>query len=78
MPPRVPISRRIVDDVRAQIRSGALKPGDRLPSIAGLQQQYECSDTPVKAALSTLHTLGLIEGHQGRANFVTDEAPALA
>lgn len=78
LPPRVPISRRIVDDVRAQIRSGELKPGDRLPSIVGLQALYECSDTPVKSALSTLHTLGLIEGHQGKANFVAKDAPALA
>lgn len=76
--PRVPISRRIVDDIRAQIRSGELKPGDPLPSVSALRELYNCSDTPVKTAIHDLQTLGLVEGHQGKANFVTAEAPGLA
>lgn len=79
MPPRAkPISMRIVEDIRAQIRSGQLKPGDAIPSINTLREMYDASETPVKAAIRDLQTLELIEGHQGKGNFVTPGAPAKA
>lgn len=68
--PAVPVYRRIIQDIRDRIESGELRPGDKLPSIAELMQEYECSDTPVKAALGRLQDAGLLEGHQGRGVYV--------
>ncbi|WP_245722539.1 GntR family transcriptional regulator [Micromonospora matsumotoense] len=45
--PRKPVYEQVVDDVIASVRSGTLKPGDRLPTIAQLAQQYSSSDNPI-------------------------------
>jgi GntR family transcriptional regulator len=66
----VPVYRKIIDDIRQQIVTGELRPGDKLPSISQLMEQYECSDTPVKAALGRLQDAGWLEGHQGRGVYV--------
>lgn len=68
--PAVPVYRKIINDIRERIESGELKAGDKLPSIAELMQAYECSDTPVKAALGRLQDAGVLEGHQGRGVYV--------
>jgi GntR family transcriptional regulator len=72
--PVTPVYRRIIVDIRKRIDSGQLKAGDKLPSIAELQQQYKCSDTPVKAALGRLQDAGVLEGHQGRGVYVAGGA----
>jgi GntR family transcriptional regulator len=66
----VPLYRRIIADIRSQIDSAVLKPGDKLPSIAELMREYECSDTPVKTALGRLEEAGVLVGHQGRGVYV--------
>jgi GntR family transcriptional regulator len=70
--PRMPDYQRIAGDIRGKIATGELRPGDRLPSISQLQQQYGVSAQPVKSALLVLQTEGLVEGHQGRGVFVID------
>jgi GntR family transcriptional regulator len=72
--PRMPDYQRIANDIKEKITSGALRPGDRLPSISQLQKQYGVSAQPVKSALLVLQTEGLTEGHQGRGVFVLDPA----
>lgn len=66
----VPVYRRIMADLRGQVESGRLKGGDKVPSISELMRAYECSDTPVKAALGRLEDAGLLVGHQGRGVYV--------
>jgi DNA-binding GntR family transcriptional regulator len=68
----MPDYQRIAGDIRGKIATGELRPGDRLPSISQLQQQYGVSAQPVKSALLVLQTEGLVEGHQGRGVFVID------
>ena len=65
-----PVYRLIVDDIRTQIANGVLKPGQKLPSIAALADQYECSQTQVKTAIVILRELGVVEGRQGVGVFV--------
>ena len=43
-----------------QITGGELRPGDRLPSIVSLAQQYEVALTTVRKALDTLKADGLV------------------
>ena len=66
----VPVYRKIINDIRQQIATGQLRPGDKLPSITQLMEEYECSDTPVKSALGRLQDAGWVEGHQGRGVYV--------
>ncbi|GGM46036.1 hypothetical protein GCM10011608_33510 [Micromonospora sonchi] len=74
--PRQPVYEQIIADVIASIQSGALQPGDKLPSIAQLCEQYRASPTPIRFALRILDERGWIEVHQGKGSFVADEPPA--
>jgi GntR family transcriptional regulator len=46
--------------LRAQIEGGELSPGDRLPSITSLAQQYGLAMTTVRKALDALKAEGLV------------------
>ena len=74
--PRRPVYEQVIDDVTASVRSGQLKPGDKLPSIAELCEQYKASATPIRLALRILDERGWIEVHQGRGSFVAGHPPA--
>ncbi|MFI0791684.1 winged helix-turn-helix domain-containing protein [Micromonospora rubida] len=65
-----PDYQRIADDLREQIASQKLKPGDKLPSKRELREAYGTSAQPVDAALFLLRAEGLIEGRQGKGTFV--------
>ncbi|GAA5073556.1 DNA-binding GntR family transcriptional regulator [Thermocatellispora tengchongensis] len=67
---------QIADDLRAQIRGGALAPGDPLPSTAQLAEQYDASLSVVKMAVGILRNEGLVVGQQGKGVFVRDQAEA--
>jgi GntR family transcriptional regulator len=54
-----------------EIESGALAPGDRLPSTAQMCEEFKVSPNVVKAAVSILRTKKLVIGMQGKAVFVT-------
>src|SRR5262245_32971549 len=66
---------QIADDLRTQIRGGALAPGQALPSTAQLAQQYDASLSVVKMAVGILRNEGLVIGQQGRGVFVRDLEP---
>lgn len=66
-----PLYQLVVDDIRARIASGALKPGDKLPRIADMAESYGVGQTTVKTALMILNQSGHIEGQQGKASFVS-------
>ncbi|MFG1847981.1 winged helix-turn-helix domain-containing protein [Micromonospora carbonacea] len=63
---------RIADDVIADVRSGKLKPGDRLPSVAETRVRYGVSYGTVQLAYVRLEALRVIRRHQGKGVFVTD------
>ncbi|MBB5826934.1 winged helix-turn-helix domain-containing protein [Micromonospora carbonacea] len=63
---------RIADDVIADVRSGKLKPGDRLPSVAETRVSYGASYGTVQLAYVRLEALRVIRRHQGKGVFVTD------
>lgn len=63
---------QVADDLRHQIRTGALSAGDPLPSTARLAERHECSAAVIKMAVGVLRTEGLVIGQQGKAVFVRD------
>ncbi|MFE0034316.1 GntR family transcriptional regulator [[Kitasatospora] papulosa] len=60
----------IAGDVRHQITTGRLKPGERLPSEVGLAARYRVSTVTLRRALAVLQGEGLIEKIHGKGNFV--------
>ena len=61
-----PVYLRIADDLREQIASGALRPGDDVPTEAELAERWHTSRGPIRNALSALRSEGLIETTRGR------------
>jgi GntR family transcriptional regulator len=61
---------QVVRDIREQISSGQLKPGDKLPSFAVLCKQYDVSNTVIRAAMLLLKAEGLIDGRQGKGVYI--------
>jgi DNA-binding LacI/PurR family transcriptional regulator len=62
--------RRVFEHVMADIESGKLKDGDRLPSEAELVQQFSSSRPTVARALRDLQNLGLVERKVGSGTYV--------
>ena len=60
----------IADALLDRIRSGELKPGDRLPPERRLVEQFGASRTAVREALRALAARGLVESHVGRGTYV--------
>jgi len=52
---------QIRSEIEQRILSGALHPGERLPSEAELMAQYGCSRMTVNKAISAVATAGLVE-----------------
>lgn len=65
--PAVPVRtyERIVEQVESAITSGALKPGDHLPSERELMAQFSVSRPTVREALRALQVMGLVESKAG-------------
>ena len=64
------IYERIVEQIRALIDEGRLKPGDQLPPERLLAERFGVSRTSVREALRALELSGFIEGRQGGGTFV--------
>src|SRR5258707_7713052 len=65
---------QIADRLRDQIDSGALQPGERLPSEPDLVTQFDASRNTVRLALALLTNQGLVVTRQGLGTFVTEPA----
>ncbi|WP_413753397.1 GntR family transcriptional regulator [Streptomyces sp. R-74717] len=60
----------IADDLRHQITTGRIKPGERLPSEVGLADRYKVSTVTLRRALAVLQGEGLVEKIHGKGNYV--------
>jgi GntR family transcriptional regulator len=65
-----PMYRQIAEDLRAQIESGTLKPGQQLWTEIELRDRYGASRNTVRDAIKWLTTLGLVETRPGQGTFV--------
>jgi GntR family transcriptional regulator len=65
-----PMYRQIAEDLRAQIESGELEPGQQLQTELELQDHYRASRNTVRDAIKWLTTLGLVETRPGQGTFV--------
>jgi GntR family transcriptional regulator len=67
-----PKYQQIADRLRAQIGSGALEPGQRLPSEPDLAAEYDASRNTVRLAIAVLINQGLVVSRQGLGTFVLE------
>ena len=72
-----PIYAQITRQIKQQILSGALRPGDALPSIRLLARELRISVITTKRAYEDLERDGFILTQQGRGSFVAEQNPAL-
>src|SRR5260370_30266026 len=63
---------QIADRLRDQISSGALAPGERLPSEPDLVRDYDASRNTVRLAIALLTNQGLVVTRQGLGTFVLE------
>lgn len=65
----------LVEDIKKQIESEALHPGDKLPTESEAIQLYGVSRTVVREAMSRLEAAGLVETRHGIGTFVLHAPP---
>lgn len=68
-----PMYRQIAEDLRAQIESGRLEPGQQLRTELELRDHYGASRNTVRDAIKWLTNLGLVETRPGQGTFVREE-----
>ena len=61
----VPIFRQIMDQVKAQIASGRLKPGELLPSVRQMGAELAVNMMTISKAYSRLESEGVLERDRG-------------
>jgi len=69
----VPIYRQIIDQVKSAIATGALGPGDRLPTVRQLSVDLSVNPNTVSRAYTELELTGLVETHMGSGTFIGDK-----
>jgi GntR family transcriptional regulator len=74
----VPPSRQLVEGVLDRIATGALRPGERLPSVRALAEEALVNPNTVGKAYRDLEAMGVTEGRNGSGVFVTEDGPSLA
>ena len=70
----VPIYRQIVQILSGKIRSGALSPGEKIPSIRDVTAELNVNPNTVAKAYRELELAGLIETRRGMGCFVAERS----
>lgn len=73
----MPIYLQLVDQIKAAAASGALRPGEALPSIRPLAEELRVNRNTVAKAYAELESLGVIETLPGRGCFLSENHSAL-
>ena len=73
----MPIYLQIVDQIKAVAASGALRPGEALPSIRPLAEELRVNRNTVAKAYAELENQGVIETLPGRGCFLKENQSAL-
>ena len=68
----MPVYLQIVDQVKAAAASGALQPGEALPSIRPVAEELRVNRNTVAKAYAELESLGVIETLPGKGCFLKE------
>lgn len=67
-----PIYLQIVEQIKARIAAGELKPGDRIPTVRDLAVEAGVNPNTMQKALTELERQGLLYSQRTSGRFVTD------
>ncbi len=67
----IPLYRQIASDIWEQIQTGALKPGEQMPSELELCASYSVNRLTVRQAMTELQRLGAVEIRRGLGTFIS-------
>lgn len=70
-----PLSAQLADILREEILDGTRRPGSKLPSESGFQDEYSLSRTPIREALRILQAEGLVISRKAHGSYVREEKP---
>jgi GntR family transcriptional regulator len=70
-----PIYTQIVEQVKQQVVSGELKPGDQLPTVRALALELRVNFNTVARAYRLLDEAGIISTQQGRGTYILEAPP---
>jgi|SRR6185312_10435501 len=68
----VPVYRQIIDQVLAGIASGALVPGDQLPTVRQLAVDLSINPNTVIRAYREMEIRGMLDTQQGSGTFISN------
>ncbi|MCX4693536.1 GntR family transcriptional regulator [Streptomyces sp. NBC_01408] len=71
----VPRYLQIAEDIVQQIRAGALKPGDQVPSEAEMVDRYGVSGGTIRKAMLEIRASGLVDTRHGKGSYVKARPP---
>lgn len=74
----IPIWKQIEEGVRRHIASGALAPGDVVPSVRDLSKRLRVNPATVAKAYQRLSDAGFLAVRRGEGTFVADGPPPLS
>jgi len=72
-----PVYLQVVDQIKAAAASGALRPGEALPSIRPLAEELRVNRNTVAKAYAELESLGVIETQPGKGCFLKENQSPL-
>src|SRR5215472_11776105 len=68
-----PIYRQIIEQVRLGVATGAVSPGDAMPSVRNVAEQNLVNANTVVKAYAELVRDGVLESHHGKGFFVAEK-----
>src|SRR5579863_6368967 len=68
----VPVYRQLIDQVLGAIASGALKPGDQLPTVRLVAVELAINPNTVMRAYREMEIRGILDTQQGTGTFIAD------
>ncbi|MEO5676023.1 MAG: GntR family transcriptional regulator [Usitatibacter sp.] len=71
----VPRYAQLADLLRGRLARGQWRPGDRMPTLEELMQEFDVARVTVRQAVEVLAREGLLSAQRGRGTFVTASPP---
>lgn len=68
----VPVYRQLIDQVQGAIASGALRPGEQLPTVRLVAVELAINPNTVLRAYREMEIRGIVDTQQGTGTFITD------
>ena len=73
----IPIYIQVIRSLQEQIMTGAIKPGDKLPSSRELAMTYQINPNTAARVLKEMDSMGITTTKRGIGTFITDDADKL-